>query len=141
VRFPAARVFRPPVSIEDLKTDTECDPEGAEEFIALIQSLRNDRLFEGATVAAKVWGWLQTGVAGILVVGTSTLLSQLAFPLLLFALIREESGRVVADQRTALFLRRAAQVAVLVGGLALVLNVVQQVYAAVSFKRNCMAGN
>ena len=32
----------PPVSVEDLKTDTEYDPEGAEEFVALIRALRKE---------------------------------------------------------------------------------------------------
>jgi len=32
----------PPVSLEDLKTDTEYDPEGAEEFVALIRALRKE---------------------------------------------------------------------------------------------------
>lgn len=40
VRLPAGIVLKPPVSAEDLKTDTECDPEGAEEFVALIRVLR-----------------------------------------------------------------------------------------------------
>ena len=37
VRLPAGVVLKPPVSVEDLKTDTEYDPEGAEEFVALIR--------------------------------------------------------------------------------------------------------
>ncbi len=41
-RFPAGVVFKPPVTVEDLKTDTEYDPEGAEEFVALIRALRNE---------------------------------------------------------------------------------------------------
>lgn len=40
VRRPTRVVFKPPVSVEDLKTDTECDPEGAEEFVALTWALR-----------------------------------------------------------------------------------------------------
>ncbi len=28
--------------MEDLKTDIECDPEGAEEFVALIRALRKE---------------------------------------------------------------------------------------------------
>jgi hypothetical protein len=35
-------VLKPPVSQEDLKTDTEYDPEGAEEFVALIRALRKE---------------------------------------------------------------------------------------------------
>ena len=42
VRLPAGVVLKPPVSVEDLKTDTEFDPEGAEEFVALIQALRKN---------------------------------------------------------------------------------------------------
>jgi hypothetical protein len=42
VRLPPGVVLRPPVSIENLKTDTEHDPEGAEEFVALILALRNE---------------------------------------------------------------------------------------------------
>ncbi len=33
---------KPPVSAEDLTTDTEYDPEGAQEFVALIRALRNE---------------------------------------------------------------------------------------------------
>ena len=40
VRLPAGLVLKPLVSAEDLKTDTEFDPQGAEEFVALIQALR-----------------------------------------------------------------------------------------------------
>jgi len=40
VRLPAGLILKPPVSLEDLKTDTEYDPEGAEEFVALIRALR-----------------------------------------------------------------------------------------------------
>jgi len=40
VRLPAGMVLKPPVSAEDLKTDTEYEPEGAEEFVALIRTLR-----------------------------------------------------------------------------------------------------
>jgi len=40
LRLPAGVVLKPPVSAEDLKADTECDPEGAEEFVALIRALR-----------------------------------------------------------------------------------------------------
>jgi hypothetical protein len=42
VRLPAGVVLKPPASAEDLKTDTEFDPEGAEEFVALIQALRKN---------------------------------------------------------------------------------------------------
>jgi len=42
VRLPAGLVLKPPVSLEDLKTDTEYDPEGAEEFAALIRALRKE---------------------------------------------------------------------------------------------------
>ena len=41
-RLPAGVVLKPPVSLEDLKSDTECDPKGAEEFVALIRALRNE---------------------------------------------------------------------------------------------------
>ena len=41
-RLPAGVVLRPPVTTEDLKTDTEYDPEGAEEFVALIRALRKE---------------------------------------------------------------------------------------------------
>jgi hypothetical protein len=43
VRLPVGVILKPPVTVEDLKTDTEYDPEGAEEFVALIQALRNER--------------------------------------------------------------------------------------------------
>lgn len=42
VRLPAGVVLKPPVTLEDLKADTEHDPEGAEEFVALIRALRNE---------------------------------------------------------------------------------------------------
>ena len=42
VRLPAGLVLKPPVSLEDLKTDTEYDPEGAEELVALIRALRKE---------------------------------------------------------------------------------------------------
>jgi len=44
VRLPAGLVLKPPVSLEDLTTDTEYDPEGAEEFVALIPALRKEAL-------------------------------------------------------------------------------------------------
>ena len=40
VRLPKGVVLLPPASMEDLKKDTEHDPEGAEEFVALIRALR-----------------------------------------------------------------------------------------------------
>ena len=43
VRLPAGVVLQPPVSTEDLKADTEYDPEGAEEFVTLIRALRQER--------------------------------------------------------------------------------------------------
>ena len=42
IRLPAGVVLKPAVSVDDLKTDTEYDPEGAEEFVALIRALRNE---------------------------------------------------------------------------------------------------
>ena len=39
---PAGVILKPPVTMEDLKTDTECDPEGAEEFVALMRTLRKE---------------------------------------------------------------------------------------------------
>jgi len=42
VRLPTGVVLKPPVSVEDLKTDTEYDPEGAAEFVALIRTLREE---------------------------------------------------------------------------------------------------
>ena len=42
VQLPAGVVLKPPVSMEDLKTDSEHDPEGAEEFVALIRALRKE---------------------------------------------------------------------------------------------------
>jgi hypothetical protein len=42
VRLPAGVVLKPPVSMEDLKANTEYDPEGAEEFVALIRALRTE---------------------------------------------------------------------------------------------------
>jgi hypothetical protein len=40
VTLPKGVVLLPPVSIYDLKKDIEQDPEGAEEFVALIRALR-----------------------------------------------------------------------------------------------------
>jgi len=42
VRLPAGVILKPPVTLDDLKTDTEYDPEGAEEFVALIRALRKE---------------------------------------------------------------------------------------------------
>jgi hypothetical protein len=42
VRLPAGLVLKPPATIEDLKTDIEHDPEGAEEFVTLIRALRKE---------------------------------------------------------------------------------------------------
>ena len=42
LRLPPGVVPQPPVSLEDLSTDTENDPEGAEEFVALIRALRKE---------------------------------------------------------------------------------------------------
>jgi len=42
VTRPAGVVLRPPVTVNDLMTDTEHDPEGAEEFVALIRALREE---------------------------------------------------------------------------------------------------
>jgi hypothetical protein len=40
VRLPKGVVLLPPVSMDDLRKDIEHDPEGAEEFVALIRALR-----------------------------------------------------------------------------------------------------
>jgi hypothetical protein len=40
VRLPKGLVLRPQVSVDELKKDTEYDPEGAEGFVALIRTLR-----------------------------------------------------------------------------------------------------
>jgi hypothetical protein len=40
--LPTGVVLKPPVSADDLKTDIEDDPEGAEEFVALIRALRKE---------------------------------------------------------------------------------------------------
>ena len=40
--LPPGVVLRPPVTVDDLKADTEHDPEGAEEFVALIRALRKE---------------------------------------------------------------------------------------------------
>jgi hypothetical protein len=42
VRLPAGLTLKPPVSMEDLQIDTEYDPEGAEEFVAMIRALRKE---------------------------------------------------------------------------------------------------
>jgi hypothetical protein len=41
-RFPAGLVLKPAVSAEDLKADTEHHPEGAEEFVTLLRTLRKE---------------------------------------------------------------------------------------------------
>ncbi len=43
VRLPVGVVLKPPVTLEELKSDTECDPDGAEEFVALIRALREEK--------------------------------------------------------------------------------------------------
>jgi len=43
VQLPPGVVLRPPVTLDELRTDTEYDPKGAEEFVALIRALRNER--------------------------------------------------------------------------------------------------
>jgi hypothetical protein len=42
VRLQAGVLLTPAVSVQDLNTDTEHDPEGAEEFVALIRALRKE---------------------------------------------------------------------------------------------------
>jgi hypothetical protein len=42
VRLPRGSVLKPPVSLDDLRTGIEHDPEGAEDFIALIRALRKE---------------------------------------------------------------------------------------------------
>ena len=44
LRLPAGLTLKPAVTVEDLMADTECDPEGAEEFAALIRALRGGAL-------------------------------------------------------------------------------------------------
>ena len=43
VRLPAGIVLKPPVSVEELRTYTEEDPAGADEFVALIRALRKEQ--------------------------------------------------------------------------------------------------
>ena len=40
--LPTGIVLKPPFSVDDLKKDTENDPEAAEEFVSLIRALRKD---------------------------------------------------------------------------------------------------
>jgi hypothetical protein len=42
--LPPGLVLLPPVSLEDLKKDTEQDPEGAAAFVALIRRMRDTEL-------------------------------------------------------------------------------------------------
>jgi hypothetical protein len=42
VQLPAGVLLKPPVTAEDLRVDTECDPEGADEFVTLIRALRKE---------------------------------------------------------------------------------------------------
>ena len=42
LRFPDDVIIKPPLSEETLKILTENDPEGADEFVALIRALRNE---------------------------------------------------------------------------------------------------
>lgn len=42
--LPPGVVLKPPVTIEELKTDTEHDPAGAEEFVNLVRRLRGQDL-------------------------------------------------------------------------------------------------
>ena len=41
-RLPAGVTLKPALSAEDLKADTEYDPDGADEFVALIRALRKE---------------------------------------------------------------------------------------------------
>ena len=41
-RSPDSIELKPPVSAQDLVADTELDPAGAEEFVALIRALRKE---------------------------------------------------------------------------------------------------
>lgn len=41
-RLPAGVTLKPAVSAKDLKADTEYDPDGADEFVALIRALRKE---------------------------------------------------------------------------------------------------
>lgn len=40
--LPGGVVLKRPVSLEDLKSNTEYDPEGAEEFVTMIRTLRRE---------------------------------------------------------------------------------------------------
>jgi hypothetical protein len=40
VRLPAGIVLKPAVTLEELKSDTDFDPDGADEFVALIRAVR-----------------------------------------------------------------------------------------------------
>jgi hypothetical protein len=51
IRLVAGVVPKPPVGAEDLKADTEQDPEAAKEFVALIRALRK----EGSHAIALGW--------------------------------------------------------------------------------------
>ena len=42
MRLPLGVILKPPVSMDDLKTATENDQEGAEEFVSLIRALRKE---------------------------------------------------------------------------------------------------
>jgi len=49
-QLPARVTLKRPVSPGDLKTDTEYDPEGAEEFVALIRAARKGISQSNATL-------------------------------------------------------------------------------------------
>jgi hypothetical protein len=42
LRLPGGVVLKPPVSLDELRTGIEHDPEGAEDFVALIRALRKE---------------------------------------------------------------------------------------------------
>jgi hypothetical protein len=42
VHLPTGIVLRPAVSVDELRTDIENDPDGAEEFVTLIRALRHE---------------------------------------------------------------------------------------------------
>ena len=44
IRLPAGTVLKPPVTLEDLQRYRVHDPEGAEEFVALIRASRKGRV-------------------------------------------------------------------------------------------------
>ena len=88
------------------------------------------RSFRAQTLAAQLWGWLQTPWVESLTWDALTLISQMAFILFLVALFRHGQASPLADEPPQTAIRKAALIASLAGTLAVALNIAELIYAA-----------